>query len=232
MLVAAGPPITVIVLLLAILCAGYAAALVVLWRLRVEGRWQRTARAVGLACLLLITACLVRATCAGAARVYLLHTDENLRTAQEEDAAMASVGALVMATWAAGLGMPCVGALAALVVLWRLRVPGCWPWTARALGLVCLLLVTVCLVYLICGCAGYGYMLHIDGKVRTAQTRAEVQRMTPLFRESPDSASWWIPPQAETHWTAKYSLFGLDGLTIHVEYDAQDRVLAVLETYE
>ena len=232
MMVGVVPSLTVIVVFLAILCVGYAAGLVALWRHRVEGRRQRTARAVGLVCLLLITAYLVRATCAGAAYAYLLHTDENPRTAQEQDAVMAGVGALVMGAWVAGLGTLCLGALAGLAALWRLRVPGCWPWTARALGLVCLLLVTVCLVYLICGCAGYGYMLHIDGKVRTAQTRAEVQRMTPLFRESPDSASWWITPQAETHWTAKYSLFGLDGLHIHVEYDAQDRVLAVLETYE
>ena len=101
------------------------------------------------------------------------------------------------------------------------------------MGLVCLLLVLLYLVYAAVAGVAYAYMIHTYGKVQTAQTRAEVQRLTPLFQESPGSASYWIPPP-ETQSIARYSLLGLHRLEldIHVAYDERDRALVVVDTYE
>jgi len=126
-----------------------------------------------------------------------------------------------------------VGGLVALVSLWRHRAREHWQRVARAMGLVCLLLVLVYLVYAAATGVAYAYMIHTYENVRTAQTRAEVQRMTPLFQESPGSASYWSPPP-ETQAIARYSLLGVDRLEldIHVAYGERGRVLAVVDTYE
>lgn len=121
---------------------------------------------------------------------------------------------------------------AGLVALWRCRARGRGQRAARVLGLVCLLLMGVFLLYVTCTGAVYAYMIHVYEKVQTAQTRAEVQRMTWFLQESEGSDSYWLHPKAETQWIAKYRLLGLDGWDIHVEYDAQDRVLRVVDTYE